>query len=587
MQALHHQLRVVLQEINIERRGNFAELTRAIKSIEIASSGSKEAVKESTVQITAASKENTKEVVEKTQSTSDDIKSTTIDTSQASTAEIKETVTEASVKASEEGSTWNQELINNIDISSAKMHIKQGDIEQAIKIVGEEEVERLTALIEQEKTNAELVAEANKEVVTLAKDENTEVTRETTEAVIAAEAEGTEILRAAEEENTQIIKEAEEAAAQLISEVETENTDRLEAAQKEGTEVVAEVTKENAQRMIEAQAEVAAIADSTAKETAANLEAAEIRAAELVANAGAQGDKEIVGAVVSSAQATANAVSSAVSGVVSKVNNLANDVASYKKRYDEEQASSRASTQSASGDTVFDIFANMDDEYYDEEMSDADLAKKIARLRNTVGTHDAYYADNVDSVTKERVGPSLSQRLNYRELEKLEQEAEARKLSEELIAEEEQKVIDRDATNTERFADLNYDEADYDDKIASRNRAIARRERQLSEEELENDVAYQKLVAELAVLEEGKASLDVGTDYVPRDMLAQIHKGEMVFSPSQSDDLREAVIGAASGGGGVNAYIMGELQEQTNLMQRFVDLVERWDGDGLPEVRAT
>ena len=557
-QELHHQLRVVLQEINVERRGNFADLINAVKGIETITGGSKEAVKESTVQITATSKDNTQEVVE---------------TAVATTDSVKATVVETAEKAVEEGTKWNQELIDNIDISTARMYIKQGDIEKAVQIVGEEEVERLTALIEQEKVNAEMLAEEE---------------RASKEAIVAAEEAGVELLREAEAENTQIIKEAEETAAQLIAEVETENAARLEAAQKEGTEVVAEVTKENTERMLEAQAEVAAMADETAKQTAANLESAEIRAAELIANSGATGDAQIVSAVVASGQATANAVS----GVVSRVSSLANDVASYKKRYDEEQASSRASTQSASGNTVFDIFADMDDANYDEEMSDADLAKKIARLRNTVGTHDAYYADNVDSVTKERVGPSLSQRLNYRELEKLEEEARNRNLSEEDIDAEEQKVIDRDVSHTKAFAELNYDEADYDDKIASRNRAINRREKQLDEEELATDPAYQKLVAELKVLEEGKANLDVGSDYIPKDMLANIHKGEMIFNPSESDMLRKAVIGRTqtSGGsmGGVyDAQIMGQLQVQTNLIQRFTDIMERFDGDGLPAERPT
>ena len=53
---------------------------------------------------------------------------------------------------------------------------------------------------------------------------------------------------------------------------------------------------------------------------------------------------------------------------------------------------------------------------------------------------------------------------------------------------------------------------------------------------------------------EGMASLDVGTSYVPRDMVAQIHQGEMVIPRYEADLLR----GAAGGGGAASAGAGGD-----------------------------
>ena len=579
-QVLHHQLRVVLQEINNERRGNFANVIRVLQGHEPRAMETTAAVVENTQQTVAAVHLSTEKVTTSAVTAAADVRVATDASSAENVAVTQQTAAEV-VQAADHNSQAEISAIETADLnalSRADQHLVALEtVDAAIVRVKDELEPGVTSplLDGLERTKAGIENSLEGEVVRSVA-EGTMSTKEALDTLALIDREGFDsLITSGVEWNQGLIDNIDMSTAKML----IKSGDIQGAIEIVGLQTVEQIIREQ-ERIAELTGATVSGSDrvstavSMAGQATVNAEAA---AANALANARAAGDAQIVSAVNASGAKTAAAVSSAVS-----------TAADYKKRYEKETSSSRASQPSASGNTVFDIFANMDDANYDSEMSDADLAKKIARLRNTVGTHDAYYADNVDSVTKERVGPSLSQRLNYRELEKLEKEAEARELSEDLIDEAEQTVIDRDISNTQAFAELNYDEADYDDKIASRNRAINRRKKQLDEDELETDPAYQKLLGELAVLEEGKASLDVGTDYVPRDMMATVHKGEMVFSPSQSDQLREAVISATSrGGGGFDSQIAGHLQEQTNLMQRFVDAVERWDGDGLPEVRAT
>ena len=579
-QVLHHQLRVVLQEINNERRGNFANVIRVLQGHEPRAMETTAAVVENTQQTVAAVHLSTEKVTTSAVTAAADVRVATDASSAENVAVTQQTAAEV-VQAADHNSQAEISAIETADLnalSRADQHLVALEtVDAAIVRVKDELEPGVTSplLDGLERTKAGIENSLEGEVVRSVA-EGTMSTKEALDTLALIDREGFDsLITSGVEWNQGLIDNIDMSTAKML----IKSGDIQGAIEIVGLQTVEQIIREQ-ERIAELTGATVSGSDrvstavSMAGQATVNAEAA---AANALANARAAGDAQIVSAVNASGAKTAAAVSSAVS-----------TAADYKKRYEKETSSSRASQPSASGNTVFDIFANMDDANYDDSMSDADLAKRIASLRTKTGTHDAYYADNVDSVTGERAGPSMGQRLNYRELEKLEEEARNRGLDESTIDEYEQAEIDKYVDHTEAFADLNYDEDDYDDKIASRNRAINRRKKQLDEDELETDPAYQRLVAELAVLEEGKASLDVGTDYVPRDMMATVHKGEMVFSPSQSDQLREAVISATSrGGGGFDSQIAGHLQEQTNLMQRFVDAVERWDGDGLPEVRAT
>lgn len=75
-----------------------------------------------------------------------------------------------------------------------------------------------------------------------------------------------------------------------------------------------------------------------------------------------------------------------------------------------------------------------------------------------------------------------------------------------------------------------------------------------------------------------------GTNYVPADMLAVVHRGEAIVP---------AAYNPANGGGDV-AEELRELREENRaqaramvaLQQRMTRLLEKWDGDGIPEERA-
>ncbi|ROR02072.1 phage-related minor tail protein [Delftia acidovorans] len=90
----------------------------------------------------------------------------------------------------------------------------------------------------------------------------------------------------------------------------------------------------------------------------------------------------------------------------------------------------------------------------------------------------------------------------------------------------------------------------------------------------------------------GLPSYAVGTNYVPRDMLAQIHEGEAIvpkaFNPWASG-------GAASGANsnarleGLVAQLIDENRTQAGqivrLNSQIARLLQRWDGDGMPQPR--
>jgi len=90
----------------------------------------------------------------------------------------------------------------------------------------------------------------------------------------------------------------------------------------------------------------------------------------------------------------------------------------------------------------------------------------------------------------------------------------------------------------------------------------------------------------------GLPSYDIGTNYVPRDMLAQIHEGEAIvpkaFNPWASG-------GATSGANsnarleGLVAQLIDENRQQAGqivrLNSQIARLLQRWDGDGMPQPR--
>jgi hypothetical protein len=81
------------------------------------------------------------------------------------------------------------------------------------------------------------------------------------------------------------------------------------------------------------------------------------------------------------------------------------------------------------------------------------------------------------------------------------------------------------------------------------------------------EISLQTIQRQLNVLEQirdalnGGASYAVGTDYVPYDMTANIHQGEMVIDQASSNVLRK--YGIRTSGGGDNKALVAELKEAT------------------------
>ena len=91
----------------------------------------------------------------------------------------------------------------------------------------------------------------------------------------------------------------------------------------------------------------------------------------------------------------------------------------------------------------------------------------------------------------------------------------------------------------------------------------------------------------------GIPKFDVGTNYVPRDMLAQVHKGERIIPAADNRALHAAL---QNSGGAGNSELVSEVRslreenraqagEIARLNLRIAKALERWDGDGMPETR--
>ncbi len=90
-------------------------------------------------------------------------------------------------------------------------------------------------------------------------------------------------------------------------------------------------------------------------------------------------------------------------------------------------------------------------------------------------------------------------------------------------------------------------------------------------------------------------SYAVGTSFVPYDMTANIHQGEIIIDRQSADVLRR--YGIPANGSADNAALVEEVRmlrtelraaqyEIAKNTQKTARLMDRWDGDGMPEVRA-
>ena len=83
---------------------------------------------------------------------------------------------------------------------------------------------------------------------------------------------------------------------------------------------------------------------------------------------------------------------------------------------------------------------------------------------------------------------------------------------------------------------------------------------------------------------------DVGTDYVPKDMLAQIHEGEQIvpkaYNPNANGNQPRDNAGIERKLEQLQADARVAQATMAALMSRLVKLNERWDGDGMPAVRS-
>lgn len=91
----------------------------------------------------------------------------------------------------------------------------------------------------------------------------------------------------------------------------------------------------------------------------------------------------------------------------------------------------------------------------------------------------------------------------------------------------------------------------------------------------------------------GIASYDVGTDFVPKDGIAMIHRGEMITPATDASAIRRQL---AEGGAGNSDEMRAELQEikqaimsgDLAVVQKLAELLrieKKWDTEGQPEIR--